>query len=88
LDSTLWHFGLSVRGTSGVDVEAEANSGSVLAFPTLVAAEFLHIFKLGRKRILDTHLAAIFHLAGIKRFITSNPSDFEVFKVFEFVAPR
>lgn len=42
-------------------------------------------FNLGRKRILDTQLAAIFHTAGVKRFLTSNPSDFIVFGVFEIV---
>jgi predicted nucleic acid-binding protein len=44
-------------------------------------------FKLGRKRILDTQLAAIFHTAGINRLLTSNPADFEVFGVFEIISP-
>jgi predicted nucleic acid-binding protein len=44
-------------------------------------------FNLGRKRILDTQLAAIFHSAGVRRLLTSNPADFEVFGIFEIVTP-
>ena len=44
-------------------------------------------FNLGRKRILDTHLAAVLHAAGVRRLLTSNPGDFTVFGVFEIVAP-
>jgi predicted nucleic acid-binding protein len=48
---------------------------------------WLRQFNLGRKRILDTNLAAIFHSAGVRRLLTSNPSDFAVFGVFEIVTP-
>ena len=44
-------------------------------------------FNLGRKRILDTHLAAVLHAAGVRRLLTSNPSDFAVFNVFEIITP-
>lgn len=44
-------------------------------------------FKLGRKRVLDTQLAAIFHTAGVRRLFTSNPEDFAVFNVFEIITP-
>ena len=44
-------------------------------------------FDLGRKRILDTQLAAILHTAGVRRLFTSNPGDFKVFGVFELVVP-
>ena len=44
-------------------------------------------FNLGRKRILDTHLAAMLHTAGVRRLLTSNPGDFTVFAVFEIVTP-
>jgi toxin-antitoxin system PIN domain toxin len=44
-------------------------------------------FKLGRKRILDTHLAAALHTAGVRRLLTSNPKDFTVFGVFEIIIP-
>ncbi len=42
---------------------------------------------LGRKRILDTHLAALLHSAGVNRLLTSNPADFNVFGVFEIITP-
>jgi hypothetical protein len=44
-------------------------------------------FNLGRKRILDTHLAAILHTSGVRRLLTSNPADFAVFGVLETVTP-
>ena len=44
-------------------------------------------FNLGRKRILDTHLAAILHTSGVRRLLTSNPADFTVFDVLETIAP-
>jgi predicted nucleic acid-binding protein len=44
-------------------------------------------FNLGRKRILDTQLAAILHSNGVRRLLTSNPADFAVFNVLETVTP-
>jgi hypothetical protein len=44
-------------------------------------------FNLGRKRILDTHLAAILHTNGVRRLLTSNPADFKIFGVLEIVTP-
>ncbi len=44
-------------------------------------------FSLGRKRVLDTHLAAVLHTAGVRRLLTSNPGDFTLFGVLEAVAP-
>jgi predicted nucleic acid-binding protein len=44
-------------------------------------------FNLGRKRILDTHLAAVLHTAGVTRLITSNPADFAVFSALETITP-
>lgn len=52
-----------------------------------LANEWMRRFKLGRKRVLDTHLAAIYHLAGCKRLLTSNGDDFKIFGVFEIVSP-
>jgi hypothetical protein len=37
--------------------------------------------------ILDTQLAAIFHMAGVHRLLTSNSADFVVFGVFEIITP-
>jgi predicted nucleic acid-binding protein len=44
-------------------------------------------FKLGRKRILDTQLAAILYVGGVRRLLTSNPADFTVFGDLEIVTP-
>jgi hypothetical protein len=44
-------------------------------------------FNLGRKRILDTHLAAILHTSGVRRLLTSNPVEFAVFGVLKIVTP-
>jgi predicted nucleic acid-binding protein len=44
-------------------------------------------FNLGRKRILDTQLAAVLHGNGVNRLLTSNPADFAVFRVLETVTP-
>ena len=44
-------------------------------------------YNLGRKRILDTHLAAVLHTAGVRRLMTSNPADFNILGVFEIVTP-
>jgi len=61
-------------------------------FPTDAAAQlfvtWIEQFKLGRKRLLDTLLAATYHAAGVKTVLTLNPSDFTVFGVFDFVGIR
>jgi len=43
-------------------------------------------FQLGRKRLLDTMLAATFKQAGVKRVVTNNERDFKVFGCFEIVS--
>jgi toxin-antitoxin system PIN domain toxin len=43
--------------------------------------------QLGRKRILDSQLAATLLSAGCTRIMTSNSKDFEIFKVFEVLSP-
>ena len=48
---------------------------------------WLKEFQLGRKRILDTLLAATLHRHGVRRLLTSNPDDFRVFEVFELIVP-
>ena len=40
----------------------------------------------GRKRLLDTLLAATYQRAGIKRLLSNNEKDFRVFGCFEIVA--
>lgn len=49
--------------------------------------QWMREFNLGRKRILDTHLAAVLHTAGVRRLLTSNPGDFTVFGAFEIIMP-
>lgn len=41
---------------------------------------------LGRKRILDTSLAATLELAGVQRLATFNPGDFAIFPFLEIVS--
>jgi len=41
--------------------------------------------RLGRKRLLDTLLAATFSRAGIRRIITNNGADYRDFGIFEIV---
>jgi len=47
----------------------------------------LQQFSLGRKRLLDTLLAATYAQAGIRSLLTTNPSDFAVFGVFACTTP-
>ncbi len=42
---------------------------------------------LGRKRILDTLLAATYERAGIRSLLTTNPADFAIFGVFNCITP-
>ncbi len=44
--------------------------------------KWLADFQLGRKRLLDTLIAATWHAAGISEICTLNPRDFQVFDVF------
>lgn len=59
-------------------------------FPTddsvRLALDWVHRHQLGRKRILDTQLAATLWTAGIQRLVTSNPSDFKLLG-FETLVP-
>jgi hypothetical protein len=45
----------------------------------------MHTFRLGRKRLLDTLLAATYHLAGVQRLAATDWRDFETFGVFEIL---
>jgi len=48
---------------------------------------WLRAFSLGRKRLLDTLLAATYLQAGIHSLLTTNPADFAIFGVFSCVTP-
>jgi len=41
--------------------------------------------QLGRKRILDTLLAATYVTAGVARLVTANPSDYRIFDRLELI---
>jgi predicted nucleic acid-binding protein len=45
--------------------------------------EWMTQYALGRKRVLDTMLAATYYRHGINRIATLNADDFHVFGVFE-----
>jgi predicted nucleic acid-binding protein len=47
--------------------------------------DLMATFDLGRKRILDTALAATFEAAGVRRIATLNPGDFTIFPFLELV---
>jgi hypothetical protein len=44
-------------------------------------------FGLGRKRLLDTMLAATYRMAGIDSLLTTNAGDFTVFGGFRCILP-
>ena|ERR1051325_38918 len=54
---------------------------------TALMLEWLSRHKLGRKRILDTQLAATLWSAGVRRIFTTNARDFAIFEDFEVVSP-
>jgi len=59
---------------------------TVQVFPTANAIsqffDWMRKHRLGRKRLLDTQLAATFHAAGITSILTLNRSDFASFGCF------
>ncbi len=50
--------------------------------------ELMERYRLGRKRILDTALAATLEGAGIRRLATFNGDDFAIFPFLDVVEPR
>jgi len=44
--------------------------------------QWMKDYSLGRKRILDTYLAATYYRAGVKTIVTTNWRDFELFQLF------
>jgi predicted nucleic acid-binding protein len=49
---------------------------------------WLQQFSLGRKRLLDTLLAATYQQAGVQSLLTANPADFTVFGTFTCITPK
>lgn len=64
-------------------VQVFPDTGSVRQFLT-----WLQQFALGRKRLLDTLLAATYQQAGIKSLLTTNPADFGAFGIFTCITPK
>jgi hypothetical protein len=54
---------------------------------TALFLEWVSKFHLGRKRLLDTQLAADLWTAGVRRIFTSNARDFAIFSGFEIISP-
>jgi predicted nucleic acid-binding protein len=67
-------------------------SETIQVFPDAGAVQqflaWLQQFALGRKRLLDTLLAATYLQAGIQSLLTTNSNDFNIFGVFNCVEPR
>lgn len=55
---------------------------------TLLHLRWMKDHRLGRKRILDTQLAATYFAAGIRKIVTANPDDFAVFGGLELFLHR
>ena len=55
---------------------------------TLAWLDLLRHYRLGRKRLLDTMLAATCKTSGINKIITNNAEDFRVFGFLEVVGYR
>jgi len=57
------------------------------ASATIQFFTWMRQYRLGRKRLLDTMLAATFYVAGVRSIVTLNKSDFEVFGCFTIHQP-
>lgn len=55
---------------------------------TRLFLDWIKQFSLGRKRLLDTLLAATYRQVGIQSLLTTNPSDFGVFGAFVCITPK
>jgi predicted nucleic acid-binding protein len=53
---------------------------------TRLFLDWMQRHQLGRKRILDTQLAATLWNAGVRGLLTSNPADFQIFG-FQLLVP-
>lgn len=68
------------------DAAAEVRHVHSTGESTALFLSWMRLHQLGRKRILDTQLAAMLWRAGVRRLLTSNPSDFQIFG-FELLVP-
>jgi hypothetical protein len=67
-------------------------SDVIQVFPDAAATKqflaWLQQFALGRKRLLDTLLAATYRQAGVPSLLTTNPADFALFGTFTCITPK
>jgi predicted nucleic acid-binding protein len=68
--------------TANEDVQVFPDDGATRQFIT-----WLRQYSLGRKRLLDTLLAATYLQVGIQSLLTTNPADFTLFGVFTYMTP-
>jgi predicted nucleic acid-binding protein len=68
--------------TASDSVQVYPDDGAVRQF-----LAWMHDFSLGRKRLLDTILAATYWRAGVQSILTTNAADFAVFGVFTCITP-
>ena len=82
---------LDMNAARGVAEQWWTASDVVQTFPDAGAVRqfltWLQQFSLGRKRLLDTMLAATYRQAGIQSLLTTNKSDFLIFAVFTCITP-
>jgi predicted nucleic acid-binding protein len=90
----------SRRFTNPLDITAACRlagqwwtaSEVIQVFPDSSATQqflrWLRQFFLGRKRLLDTLLAATYQQVGVQSMLTTNPADFGVFGVFTCITPK
>ena len=67
VDTTFWWDAAEVRHIFPSD-------GSTVLF-----LDWMQRHQLGRKRILDTQLAAVLWTEGVRQILTANPAEFQVF---------
>lgn len=99
-DQTLWEFAHVVTDARRFESPLAMEEALARCKRWMDAREVVHLestreatewvikwmkdFDLGRKRILDTALAATFHVHGVSRIATANAADFQVFRLFDF----
>ena len=82
---------LSVELAIGIAEQWWTASEVERVFPNTATIErflaWLRQFGLGRKRLLDTMLAATYFEAGVRSILTVNVADFRVFAEFDCITP-
>jgi predicted nucleic acid-binding protein len=63
-------------------IQAIPDAGAVTLF-----THWMYRYRLGRKRILDTLLAATYAVAGVRRIVSTNARDYVIFEDLEVIDP-